>query len=541
MIATSLKHRDFTAGGVAASRHRAWARAALPAMLVLTLFALFARLMAFPVRHDEQMYVPVGALLMQGDLYRDFGFNNLPNFPLALGFIFQLTATDHYLLVGRLMIFAAWLLFLVAIMIFVRRAAGTWSAAALAALLVATNPVLIGPAGMLATNNFLPLAFAMAATTLLIAGLDRSTPQPWVMASAGLCIAVAAGFKANYVYMIPLFAATALIVPLREGLSRCLARSVGPLAVGGLIGSLPVLYYLFRDADGFLVHVIQYHRGPHVAYWAANPSLDGPKIMTLSGKLLLAIKVWLGGGFALVVCALALLGWNNVRHAEKSPRRSRRALWPIALLTAILIGGMMMSFVPTPAFPQYYILPLPFLIALAALLYGRLPAHRRSALSPLLLMMTIVAIAWGLPRLVVKLPDLVRPERWAGIAVHRAGQQLARYSHAEGADGPVATLAPLYPLEGGMTLYPELAAGPLVYRVGDLIPPQDQRHYRIISPHLVGGLMRAQPPVAILVGQEGRLDEPFIAYAREHGYRLADPALVDDRYGKAALYVRPHP
>lgn len=539
MIATSLKRRDSITSGVTASSRRAWTHAALVATMVMTLLALFARLMAFPVRHDEQMYVPVGALLMQGDLYRDFGFNNLPNFPLLLGLIVHLTATDHYLLAGRFIIFAGWLLFLTAIMIFVRRAAGTWAAAILATLLVATNPVLIGPAGMLATNNFLPLAFAMAGTTLLIAGLDQPKPQPWALAGAGLCIAVAAGFKANYVYMIPLFAITALFVPLREGLRRCITHSIGPLAIGGLIGSLSVLYYLFRDIDGFLVHVIQYHRGPHVAYWAANPWLDGPKIMTLSGKIVLAIKVWLGGGFALVICALALLVWSNVRQA-KSSKRPRRPLWPIALVTAIIVGGMAISFVPTPAFPQYYILPIPFLIVLAALLYGSLPVRRRSALSPLMLMMAIGTIAWGLPRLAVKLPDLAKPDKWAGIVVHRAGQRLAQYSHTEGADGPVATLSPLYPLEGGLAVYPELAAGPLVYRVGDLIPSRDLRHYRITSPHLVGSLMSAQPPVAILVGQEGRLDEPFIRYARHHRYRLVDPALVNDRYGKGALYIRSH-
>ncbi len=505
--------------------------------IVITLLGLFARIMAYPVRHDEQMYLPVGAMLGQGDLYTDFGFNNLPNLPLALSVVFGASGTDHYLLTGRLLIFAGWLIALAAMAYVTWRATRSRPAAILAAILIATNPVLAGPTGMLVTNNFLPLTCALAAFALMISAIDGASVHISRMTGAGLGVALAAGFKANYAYLIPLFAAAVLFAPSVLTLRERLFRSLIPFGIGGIIGSAPTLYYLLCDPQAFLAHVIHYHRGPHIAYWLANANVDGEKIMTLGGKLRLAAKIWLGGGMVVVIVMAAIFGAMIMRdrHGEDATGRN----WPILMLLAIIAGGAAMSFLPTPAFPQYYALPLPFIILLAAFLYGRLAADRQKRIMPWALAATALVAAAGMPRLLVRLPQLVTPARWTGVEVHAAGVELARLTQGASNPGPVATLAPLYPLEGGLTLYPELVTGPLVYRVGDIIPAEDRRYYaRITSPRTIGAMLGTHPPAAILVGQEGTLDQPLIDYARDKAYRLATGELVNDRYGKAALYVR---
>lgn len=514
-----------------------FARIAWTGALAMTVLALFARIMAYPVRHDEHMYLPVGTMLGQGDLYRDYGFNNLPNLPLALGLIFGATGTDHYLLTGRLLIFGGWLVALGAMAFLVRRATGSRPAAVIAMLLLATNPVLIGPTGMLVTNNFLPLACALAAMALLLSALGAASAQRGKMAGAGLCVALAAGFKANYAFLIPLFATAAILAPSSLALRDRLLRNVLPLLVGGLVGSAPTLFYLVRDPQEFLAHVIHYHRGPHIAYWLANADVDGAKIMTPGGKIALAAKVWLGGGMVVPIAMAAIFGGIILR--DRKADAGGVPTWAIALLLAIIAGGVAMSFVPTPAFPQYYALPLPFILLLTASLYGRMPQDRRRQIVPWAATAALIVVAAGMPRLLVRLPQLVAPSRWAGMEVHAAGVELARLTKSANAAGPVATLAPLYPLEGGLPLYPELVTGPLVYRVGDIIPAEDRRYYHhVTSPRTIGTMLAARPPAAILVGQEGALDRPLIAYARRNGYWLATGALVDDRYGRAAVYVR---
>src|SRR3546814_265989 len=83
---------------------------------------LFARMMAYPLRHDEQIYLPAGILFTSGDLYQDFSFNHLPNLPLLLGGIFALTGSSHYLLVGRIVIFMCWIATVAALALKIGRA-----------------------------------------------------------------------------------------------------------------------------------------------------------------------------------------------------------------------------------------------------------------------------------------------------------------------------------------------------------------------------------------------------------------------------------
>jgi hypothetical protein len=72
-----------------------------------------------------------------------------------------------------------------------------------------------------------------------------------------------------------------------------------------------------------------------------------------------------------------------------------------------------------------------------------------------LLMVTIVSFV-STARDYRYLVRLFRPADWATIKVHRAGCRLASRT----GKGSVLTLAPIFPLEGGLRIYPELAAEP---------------------------------------------------------------------------------
>ena len=104
--------------------------------------------------------------------------------------------------------------------------------------------------------------------------------------------------------------------------------------------------------------------------------------------------------------------------------------------------------------------------------------------------------------------------------------------------GKVATLAPIYPLEGGLEVYPELATGPFAYRTGDITPPTLAAQYRMTSPTRIGALLASDPPAALLLGFDATLEAPMVAYAEANGYdRVADLG-IRDRYGTAVLYLR---
>jgi hypothetical protein len=492
---------------------------------------LLARIMTYPLRHDEQMYLPVGALLGKGALYQDYGFNNLPNLPLLVAAVVEVTGTDHYLLTGRLIIFASWVLAAVAMALLVRRATDSRVGAALAVFALVASPPLLGAAGMLVTNNFVPLAFALMGTHLFIAGLDRAQPRFATLLASGACLAIAAGFKANYVFLAPPFAIAALLVPRTMAFPNRAAAVVLPFVLGGIVGALPVLAMAAPDPDGFLAHVLRYHRGPHIAYWRANPDLDGPKILTLGGKAQLAESVWLNGPTLILVVACLYLAFAG------GLRSGGAARWPVWLVAGLITGAGVVAFVPTPAFPQYYVAPIPLLIVLAALLFGRLEQRHREATAPFIYAAAVMLLLGGAPRLLANLPDLLAPGRWTVFRVHAAGQDIAAEMQS-GGEGRLATLAPIYALEAGRPVYPQLVTGPLVYRVGDLIPQPDRRYYRLISPTTIGQLLEAEPPAGILVGYEGDLDAPFEAFAVRHGYRRVVLPSLKGRDGQGILFIR---
>jgi hypothetical protein len=63
---------------------------------------------------------------------------------------------------------------------------------------------------------------------------------------------------------------------------------------------------------------------------------------------------------------------------------------------------------------------------------------------------------------------------------------------------------------------------PYLYRVGDLLTPEQRARVRATSPSTVGDLLRNDPPSAVLAGFEGELDAPLEAFARHSGYVKAD-------------------
>ncbi len=90
-----------------------------------------------------------------------------------------------------------------------------------------------------------------------------------------------------------------------------------------------------------------------------------------------------------------------------------------------------------------------------------------------------------------------------------------------GAAGKVLTLAPLYALEGGASIYPEFATGPFAWRVSPLVSELDRGRFHIVGSEELSTLIESDPPRAILTGvEDDDADEEvaLIAYAEGEAY-----------------------
>ncbi|SFJ04109.1 4-amino-4-deoxy-L-arabinose transferase [Sphingomonas sp. NFR04] len=535
---TGTRPVEFRAPERAKSTRWGWLWAWLPRISLATaLTCITARILVYPLQHDEQFYLPASILFRFQDLYPGIGFSHLPNLPILLHGVFALAPHGPYLLVGRIVIIAAWFATIAALILAGRRYANSGLLTALMVALLVCNPGLTDATGMAVTNNFIATPFALFGLLALLEALERPGGSARQAALAGFLLAIAMGFKANYVVLaLPVIAAV-LLLPRSAPLHRRLRRTALPLAAGALIGAAPTLLFLAADPMGFLAHVFHFHRGPQIAYWDAHGDPFDPKILSMPAKLALAARLWLGGTNLMLVLALAAvspLAW---------PRRRRDATLAdgaALMLAGIVVVTALASFLPTPAFPQYYTAPIPFAVLLLALLHGRLDAPSRDAARPWLIAALGVAVVLGAPALLSTLPRAASISAWTGVRVHADGRRIAQLVRANGRGTMVVTLSPVHVLEGGLTIDPSLALGPFVYRAADWIPAEDRRHYRFLaSPTTIEAQLDHQVPAAVLVGAEGALDAPLLRYALRHGFEMHSVDLPGAGFEAPLLLTRP--
>ncbi|WP_157218512.1 glycosyltransferase family 39 protein [Flavisphingomonas formosensis] len=486
---------------------------------------LFGRIMTFPLNHDEQIHVVAARLFLRQPLYEALGYNHLPGLPLLLGGFYALSGTDHFLQAGRLLIFLCWLATLLLTWVVALHHTGDRRIGVAAVLLLAAG-ALLGPAGMLVTNNFLPIPFALLGIHLLIVALEGDGVRPSLIFSAGIAIGFAVILKISYVFLVPPILLAALVA--KEGLSVPirLREILLPLAVGGLIGGLPGFIVLFSDPAGLYAHTVRYFTGGHLAYW--QQSTD-PKAMSLAAKMLVAEGVWFAGGGLLTTVLVVSVGLI-LRRTNPAAMR----WWPIPFVALIALFAAAGSFAPTPAFPQYYEPPLPFAILLFILMFRQLDESGRRTVRLIAAAAGAAALLIIVPRVLPNIPDAVRPSVWTGNILHNQGKHIRSLLPDAAATGKVATLAPIVVVEGGMPIYREFAAGPFVYRVADYLSQADRRHFTTTSPSDLARFLDADPPAAVITGREPALDPAFVEFARSRGYRQ-----VDTGDPRTSLFVRP--
>lgn len=504
---------------------------------ILLTVGLFGRIMAYPLAHDEQLHVAAARLMFTQPLYEGLGYSHLPGLPLLLGGFFAMVGSDHLLQTGRVLIIVCWLATAALLRLIARRHGGG-DRLAIVTILVLAAGELLGRAGMLVTNNFLPIPFAMLGFHLFVSAEEEDGINPRMIFGAGAAIGFAIIMKVSYVFLIPPVAVAAFLMSGGLGFAARVRLVLLPLLFGGIIGALPGILMFASDPYGMFAHTVRYFTGGHLAYWQHSTE---PKAMSLSEKWLVAENVWLSGSGLLAALLVGIFGWNVAQKGWRSLCR-----WPILLAAALAAMAAVGAFAPTPAFPQYYEPPVPFLILLFILLYSELDTPTRARLLPVLVTVSVLALAMMVPRLMAGVADAARPSHWTGNAVHDQGERIRTAIATAGAEGKIATLSPIVALEGHLSIYQEFAAGPFLYRVADYLPEADRAYFVTTSPHALPAFLDRDKPAAIITGNEPEFDPAFVRYAQSRGYvpvSIDDPEIllfIKPRGGSPAVVQRGH-
>lgn len=500
--------------------------------LVVLGAALLANSMLKEVGRDEQMYCTAGVLLGQGQaIYRDFSYpSQLPYHPLLLAGLYRATGTTHYLLVGRLVSVASDILVMVFIVLIFQtifgpaRRAG-WLFGLAAVTLYVFNPLVDYAAGY-AWNHDVVILCVMASLWLFLRTDFEKKPQLWPLAVMGVLLTLATFMRVTTALVEVLFLAGVLFAtpgPLRSRL-----RTALPFLATAVAIMLWPLWVLARAPQAFWINLVEI------------PALYGRWLHEIGrtfGKAALTVEALAQPGYlvlAILGLYLLLVAWRLRSRLDRTEKH--KAVF-VAILSLLFFA---IAYIPPTMWPQYLAVPVPFLVV--AFAYPLLALQRQVSGSQSTVWYTLtgglvgaaaVLAVLAYPVVLERCLVLAAPEHWTPIESHKLSVQAAAEIKEP---GPALTLGPLYALEAGRDIYPELSCGAIVYRIADRLSPEQRRMTHTVGPATLGDLTGSHPPAAIILGVE----RDYFAFLEDPLRRLVPPAWRRDTYNDTLqFYHRP--
>jgi len=482
---------------------------------------MFAYVMTAPLNHNEHMYVSAAVLLKSAAIHSDFSYLQTPYLAWLYAHFFETTGVSHLLGWARALTFAlGWVA-----AAFVYRLGRIGSGARIGGMLAVAfvcSSHNVRHAVNEASNYVLPLTLLMLATSVFVGSeVPGSTPcrfrsgrfrLPVVCLLLGLAI----GAKSYFAVFAISFAILAALEAVAHEQGSALA-DVGRLTLGLALGTAPLLVVTLRDPGAFVFDNFTYH-------------FHNAALVSGRAKIPYALEALFYRNLPLVLAlGVAVYSHHRSSNGNTAPgdgiqpeaRQRVRRLVGLLVPTALVV-----SLIPSPPHSQYFSVVVPFL-AIAAVTVGGGFAHanrdavaiacRRGAIG-----LAALSFILGSPSTLGQLPALWKPATWTGASVHRAGQAMRAAIEDAGVSGPVATLAPIYALEGGLPIYPELATGRFVFRMAHRLTEGERAARGIVSPAGLSALLDSRPPSAVLTCEPLELDSAFLRYAVERDFDVAE-------------------
>ncbi len=495
----------------------------ITAYMLIVALAVLNRVMTY-LDVNEHMYITAGYLIKKNNrLYEDFAYLQMPLLPLLYGYLYKLFDTSHYLMIGKLVSYAAFIASCFVIHRISIEASEDKYFAIAVLFIFSLNSTIIRVTAE-SSNYITPIFCSLMAYILFLRAVTKPGNRVILAGMAGLCVSIATGIKLYYAAIALPFAAVSMLYPRSASIRERVARTFIPLIVGMAIGILPVTYYLLRDPELFIFDNI----GFHVLKLKCDDLLDQAKVVSPFYKFVYARDVFfrfdnlipvLGTTFSFMSALLDLRSRTTKEFLSRIPPA-------LVLSLLLLIVTAITTLKMTPLYIQYFAMPISFSILLFISSYHlaeRLDENiRKSLLASLVIMLVIYSeytLFYG-----------ARAE-WKSIQVHDVAQRIR--DKIGNRNARVATLSPLYVIEADLEIYRELATGQFLYQIGDLLTPEQRKKFCATSPKTIHELFKADPPTAILVGFEGPLDSSLKQYAISAGYQKAD-----GNFGGGELYIR---
>lgn len=525
-MATKAQHLSHTL-----SKGRAVVFGALLALAILSA-AMLANSMTKPVSRDEHMYCTAGVLLARGQsIYKDFAYpSQLPYHPLVLATLYKRLATSHYLLVGRLVSVVCDILILVSIVGIYRsvfavdRHAGLLLGA-VAAALYTFNPLADYAAGYAWNHDVVVLCVMLSFWLLTTTDFQQKTRYAR-LALMGALLTFATCMRITTA-LVEAFFLLAICLSARGSLQNRLYAAL-PFSLAGLVVLAWPVSVAVQAGEAFRLNLVRI------------PALYGRwlhEIGIVHNKASLTVAALTAPGYLALLVLAGYLLWVLLRRGSRLRAETRTMAIIAALLPLVFF---VVAYIPPTMWRQYLAIPVPFIaVALAyPLAELRQDADTVASRKPFRLACAAMGISLAIavltnPNVLLRSLAVLAPEHWVPIKLHKISTDIANETTEPKC---VLTLGPLYALEGGCDIYPELACGAIVYRIADSMSAAERAMTSTVGPASLDSLIEQQPPEAVILGVE----PTYFAFLEEPLRGMVMPNWRRDIYeGVLQVYIRP--
>ncbi len=517
------------------SKAPAWqpiVRPLVVAVMVIFCITILSNSMIKEVGRDEQMYCTAGVLLAKGQMiYRDFCYpSQLPYHPLLLSILYRFLGTTHYLLVGRLLSVLCDILTVLGIVAIyrslfrTRRLQGLLFGAA-AATLFLFNPLVDYALGY-AWNHDIVILCVVLSLWLFVTTDFQARQHFWRIALMGALLTIATFMRATTVLVELLFLAAVLWMAGGSLKNRIVTAL--PFPAAALVAMIWPIWIVAQAPNAFRLNLIRI------------PTLYGQWLHEIGRTLDKFTLTFVSLGTAGYLVLLVLIGyllWATLRHPSNLDAQEKRKAMFAALLPLVFF---VIAYVPPTMWQQYLAIPVPFIvIALAYPLVGLLrgaekqEGRGRYKLAAWLVGIGVIAAVLASPIILYRGLAVLVPESWAPIRLHRTSHEIAARIPEPRL---VLTLGPLYALEGGCDIYPEFAAGSIVYRIADRLSPEQRQITHTVGPKTLNELIAARPPAAVIAG----IEPSYFSFLEDPLRQSVPPNWHRETYAdRLQVYIRP--
>ena len=476
-------------------------------LLVVLSLVIFMSSMAKPVVDAEHASCAAGVLLTQGKMiYRDFAcVAQMPYHPFLCAAIFKVFNTTHYLFAGRMLTVVCDILIVISIIGIFQRVfasfpvAGLLLGMAMAVLCVFNYHVSHfewGAIGFALNQDYMILCILVSFWLFISVDFNR---RSWYLRigamSALLTLATCLHFTAVFIQV--LFFVMLLIQRAESGKQRL--KTALPFLIAPVVVLILPIWTMIHAPRAFFINVFEMP----LLRMQLIYKMQSITVGALFGKCVNILRCIVPSDifpFLIAIClvVLIILGRHKLQISNL-----KNAL--LAILMPVIFSIIALC-APEILYENFAML-IPFIIISFA--YPLLYLRKLGTKSPYTLFRTvkIVVIACTFsavasnPLSLLMISRILRPQSWIPMKVHQISEEVAQKIKEPKL---IVTLGPLYALESGCDIYPELSSGWEGCKIASIMSDSKREITNTLNAETFREMLGERPPSGIIIDRDPR-------------------------------------